>query len=148
LSPWIWSITATCIALFVPYYFLLPRIDATIFQTGAVKPLDLPLQIVESVLTAYLAALLTLLSLLVGQKYLARQSRLLRFLSDASYWIYLVHLPIACFLQILLVDTPLVLGVKLLVTTVGTFLYCMATYLVFVRYTPLGCLLNGRRAFP
>jgi hypothetical protein len=48
----------------------------------------------------------------------------------------------------MLVETPLVLGVKLLLTSGGTFLFCFATYVVFVRYTPIGWMLNGQQAFP
>ena len=96
----------------------------------------------------YLATLLTLLSLLIGQQYLSRRSPVLCLLSDASYWIYLVHLPVVYFLQTLLVETPLVLGMKLFLTSAGTFLFCFATYVVFVRYTPIGWMLNGKRAFP
>lgn len=148
LRPWIWGIAATCCVLFVPYYLLLPKVDASIFETGAVQRLSPPLLVVEGVLTVYLATLLTLLSLLIGQQYLSRRSPVLRLLSDASYWIYLVHLPVVYFLQTVLVETPLALGVKLLLTSGGTFLFSIATYVVFVRYTPVGWMLNGKRAFP
>ena len=113
-----------------------------------IKPLSLPLLLAEGVLTVYLATLLTLLSLLIGQQYLSRRSPVLRLLSDASYWIYLVHLPVVCFLQTMLVEARLGLAVKLLLTTGGTFPFCLATYVVFVRYTPIGWMLNGKRAFP
>jgi len=148
LKPWIWGIAVTSFVLFVPYYLLLPKVDASIFQTGAIKSLSLPLQLIEGVLTVYLATLLTLLSLLIGQRYLSRRSPALRLLSDASYWIYLVHLPVVYFLQTILVETPLTLGLKLLLSTGGTFLFCFASYVVFVRYTPIGWMLNGKRAFP
>ena len=52
------------------------------------------------------------------------------------------------FLQTILAETSLVLVVKLLITLSGTFVFCFATYLVFVRYTPIGWMLNGKRAFP
>src|SRR5262249_21328243 len=113
-KPWAWGIAATSLVLFVPYYLYLPKVDASIFQTGAVAPLSFPVQLVEGLLTVYLATLLTLLALLVGQRYLSRRSPLLRLLSDASYWIYLVHLPVVYFLQTVLVETPLALAAKLL----------------------------------
>jgi surface polysaccharide O-acyltransferase-like enzyme len=148
LRRWIGGIAVTSFVLFVPYYRLLPKIDASILQTGTIEPLSIPLLLVEGLLTVYLATLLTLLSLLVGQQYLSRRSPFLRLLSDASYWMYLVHLPLVCFLQTMLVDTPLLLGVKLLLTSGGTFLFCFASYVVFVRYTPIGWMLNGKRPFP
>jgi peptidoglycan/LPS O-acetylase OafA/YrhL len=132
----------------VPYYLLLPKVDASIFETGDVRRLSLSLELVEGVLTAYLATLLTVLSLLICQRCLSRRSPVLRLVSDASYWIYLVHLPVVYFLQTILVETPLCLAVKLSLTSCGTFVFCFATYLAFVRYTPIGWLLNGKRAFP
>lgn len=147
-QPWIRQIAATCFALFVPFYLLLPKVDATVFETGSAPRLSPGLTVVEGVLTAYLATLLTLLSLLIGQQYLSRRSAALRLLSDASYWIYLIHLPVVCFLQTLLIETPLHLTLKLLLATAGTFAFCIATYFVFVRYTPIGWMLNGKRAFP
>ena len=148
LRRWIWGIAATCCVLFVPYYLLLPKVDPSLFETGAIKSLSPRMLLLEGVLTAYLAALLTLLSLLIGQRYLSRRSPALRLLSDASYWIYLIHLPVVYFLQTILAEIPLGLVVKLTITTGGTFLFCFATYLVFVRYTPIGWMLNGKRAFP
>jgi surface polysaccharide O-acyltransferase-like enzyme len=148
LQSWIWGIAATSCVLFVPYYLLLPKVDASIFQTGAMPRLSQPVHLVEGVLTVYLASLLTLLSLLIGQRYLSGRSSILRLISDASYWIYLVHLPMVYFLQTIMAETQFALGLKLFFTTGGTFLFCMTTYLVFVRYTPIGWLLNGKRAFP
>jgi peptidoglycan/LPS O-acetylase OafA/YrhL len=147
-KPWIWAIAVTCLVLFVPYYLLLPKIDASIFETGTGPRLGLPVKLVEGLLTAYLATSLTVLSLLIGQRYLSRRSPVLRLVSDASYWIYLIHLPVVYFLQTILAETSLALPVKLLLTMSGTFLFCFATYLVFVRYTPIGWMLNGKRAFP
>ena len=148
LRPWTGGIAMISLVLFVPYYLLLPKLDASILETGEMKQLSLPWHVVEGLLTVYLATLLTLLALLTGQRYLSRRSPVLRLMSDASYWIYLIHLPVVCFLQTILAETPLVLVVKLLITLTGTFLFCFATYLVFVRYTPIGWMLNGKRAFP
>lgn len=146
--PWTWGIALVSLVLFVPYYWLLPKVDASVFETGALPTLDPGLTIVEGVLTVYLSTLLTLLSLLIGQQYLSNRSPALRMMSDASYWIYLVHLPVVYFLQTILIETPLGLVPKLVLVNLGTFLFCMATYLVFVRYTPIGWMLNGKRSFP
>jgi peptidoglycan/LPS O-acetylase OafA/YrhL len=148
LRPSIGRIAVISLVLFVPYYLLLPKVDASFLATGAMKPLNLVWHVVEAVLTVYLAALLTLLALLAGQRYLSHRNPVLRLLSDASYWMYLVHLPVVFFLQIVLAETTLVLAAKLIITLSGTFLFCFATYLVFIRYTPIGWMLNGKRAFP
>jgi len=71
-------------------------------------------------------------------------SPLWRYLADASYWIYLVHLPVLVALEIplrgwdftALVKIPLLLGMSVLL--------CAASYHYLVRSTFLGRLLNGR----
>ncbi len=72
----------------------------------------------------------------------------MRFVSDASYWIYLVHLPIVLLLQTIIVPWQVNVWVKFSGTVLVTFVLCMATYVVFVRYTPVGWMLNGKRKFP
>jgi glucan biosynthesis protein C len=68
-----------------------------------------------------------------------------RYLSDGSYWMYLVHLPIVIWTQGLLASvaiSPLVkFTIVLGVTTTATLL----TYHFFVRATAIGAMLNGRR---
>jgi glucan biosynthesis protein C len=68
-----------------------------------------------------------------------------RYLADASYWIYLVHLPIVITLAGLLAHTTLPVFVKFIVVFGGTTASCIASYRLFVRSTPIGWLLNGRR---
>ena len=68
-----------------------------------------------------------------------------RYLSDASYWLYLMHLPLIVVLQGAAQDWALPSVVKLgllIAVTVGILLLI---YEWGVRYTPLGTLLNGRR---
>ncbi len=72
----------------------------------------------------------------------------MRLLADASYWIYLVHLPIVLFLQTLLIPWPAPIAIKLSLCIAVTLAFGMASYLVFVRYTPVGRLLHGPRNFP
>ena len=78
-------------------------------------------------------------------RFCSSGSAVRRYLADASYWVYLAHLPVVFFLQALVAQQPwhwalkfpLVLGVSL------AFLF--ATYHVFVRRTFIGVILNGRR---
>ncbi len=147
LQPRCWLLVLASSILFVPHYCLLPVLDITLIQkTTESRPLPAPF--FESVLAAYLSALLTLSALLVGQRFLARSNAWLKFCADASYWVYLIHLPIIFFLQTLLIPIALPVLGKLLLVTVVTWLLCLATYVVFVRYTPIGWMLNGRRPFP
>ncbi len=147
LQPWCWPVVLVGILLFVPHYCLLPVLDITLIQQATESRLPTP-SLLESVLASYLSALLTLSALLVGQRCLARSNALLKFCADSSYWVYLIHLPIILFLQTLLIPIALPVLGKLVVVTLVTWLLCMATYVVFVRYTPVGWMLNGKRPFP
>jgi peptidoglycan/LPS O-acetylase OafA/YrhL len=69
-----------------------------------------------------------------------------RWLSDASYWMYLVHLPLVIVAQVLLRDQPWPAVVKFLVVLVATVAVTLVTYRWCVRFTPIGRLLNGPRA--
>jgi hypothetical protein len=57
-------------------------------------------------------------------------------------------LPIILFLQTLLIPIAIPILGKLVVAALVTWLFCLATYVVFVRYTPIGWMLNGKRPFP
>jgi peptidoglycan/LPS O-acetylase OafA/YrhL len=133
--------------LFVPHYCLLPVLDIALIQ-HTTESRSLTPYLLESVLASYLSALLTLSVLLVGQRFLARSNTWLKFCADSSYWVYLIHLPIILFLQTLLIPIALSVLGKLALVTLATWLFCLATYVVFVRYTPIGWILNGKRPFP
>ncbi len=79
---------------------------------------------------------------------LTRERPGVRYLADASYWIYLVHLPLVIGAQIVLRDWALPSGIKFLLITVGVTAVLLLSYRAFVRYTPIGTLLNGRKRRP
>jgi len=145
--PYLWPVALVCLVLFVPYYLLMPILDLKSIIAGT-SPQTFFIRAIEAFLTAYLSVLLTIVSLLLGQRFLVGKSPLLSFMADASYWVYLVHLPIVLFLQTLLVPLDWPLWLKLTAVLVGTMVPCMATYVVFVRYTPVGWMLHGKRTFP
>jgi len=145
--PYLWPVALVCLVIFVPYYLLMPVLDLKSIIAGT-SPQTFSIRAIETFLTAYLSVLLTIVSLLLGQRFLVGKSPLLSFVADASYWVYLVHLPIVLFLQTLLVPLDWPLWLKLIAVLVGTMVPCMATYVVFVRYTPVGWMLHGKRKFP
>ncbi len=69
-----------------------------------------------------------------------------RYLADASYWMYLVHLPIVWLLQVWTLRWPLHWSVKFTLILVITGVLLMASYHWLVRGTFLGLFLIGRRA--
>lgn len=78
-------------------------------------------------------------------RFLSGESVVRRYLSDASYWLYLVHPPIVFGLQVLLMEVPLHWSIKLPAILVVTMALLLSSYHVLVRPTALGELLNGRR---
>jgi glucans biosynthesis protein C len=96
-------------------------------------------------LEAIIACWMTLFCLITGKKFLNFRNRFLRFLSDSSYWIYIVHLPIVFAVQYKLMDAELSLGIKYSLSVAITLSIAFASYLILVRWTPIGWLLNGRK---
>jgi glucans biosynthesis protein C len=77
--------------------------------------------------------------------WLSAPSARVRYLADASYWMYLVHIPIVWGLQAWMLRWPLHWAVKysLVVSITGVLL--LASYYYLVRSTFIGKLLNGRK---
>lgn len=70
---------------------------------------------------------------------------LVRYLSDASYWMYLTHLAPATWLPGVFAHVELPAGMKFLMVFGITTLVTLVTYRYLVRTTAIGELLNGRR---
>jgi peptidoglycan/LPS O-acetylase OafA/YrhL len=82
------------------------------------------------------------------RKILKRENKTVRYVSDASYWLYLTHLPLILAAQVLVSDWPLPAILKFaMVTTVVTGAL-LVVYQTMVRYTWIGTMLNGRRTRP
>lgn len=78
-------------------------------------------------------------------RFLNREQPVVRYVADASYWVYLVHLPVVMALQVIVyrLDAP---GLaKWALVTMGAFLILISSYHLFVRHSWLGRWLNGRR---
>jgi len=70
------------------------------------------------------------------------------WLADASYWMYLIHVPLVLSAQLLVRQWPLPAGVKFLIILAGVTAILLVSYRWCVRYTVIGSLLNGPRAVP
>ncbi len=78
-------------------------------------------------------------------RYFPKPNKTLRYLSDSSYWVYLMHIVGTAGFGILLYDTSLSLAPKMLINIILTTLACLVTYHLFVRNTWIGVLLNGKK---
>ncbi len=78
-------------------------------------------------------------------RYLDRPSARMRYLSDASYWMYLVHLPLVVWAQRLVGPLALPAIIKFTLVLAICFPILLASYQLLVRYTVIGRVLNGPR---
>lgn len=104
-------------------------------------------------LTNFLCALFSVLYAwlmifgLIGlfRRFFSGENKLIRYISDASYWLYITHLPLIMMLQIWVKDWHWPSGVKF----IGICTICTAALLLVyehvVRYTCIGTMLNGRK---
>lgn len=88
---------------------------------------------------------LIILSIGVCRRFINKPNALLRYLSDASYWIYLIHLPIVIWLQIAVAETSLHWLLKWVLVSGVTLAFSLIVYDVLVRCTVIGSVLNGKR---
>ncbi|HEX6781835.1 MAG TPA: acyltransferase [Solirubrobacterales bacterium] len=61
-------------------------------------------------------------------RYVRKESRVLRYLSDASFWIYLIHIPFLVALQSSLSTTDLAIPVRWGLTVTGTLTLALGSY--------------------
>ena len=140
----VWSFLVAGVMCFVGYlaYFELgcsPDPDRTC--TGASEGLHLGATVFLSLSMWLLAYGLFGLFL----RYMSHPSPRWRYMADASYWIYIVHVPFVILLPLLLANVPAPGIVKAaLVVAMATGL-TLVTYRYFVRSTFIGAQLNGRR---
>lgn len=81
----------------------------------------------------------------LAMRYCSRPSAAVRYVADASYWIYLVHLPVVVALQVLVGHVPWHWSVKFPLILAVSFAVLFASYHYLVRSTLIGQVLNGRR---
>ena len=100
-----------------------------------------------SLCATVLAVYLSLLLMMLAREKFDTHHPLVRFLADASYWIYLIHLPLLYLIQAHLFNVHWPAELEFLFSVLLTFIVGSLTYLLFVRWTPLGWMLNGRKPF-
>jgi len=68
-----------------------------------------------------------------------------RYLSDSSYWLYLVHMPVLLVFQVAAAETNWPPALKAMVVLAASLATLLGSYHVFVRFTWVGAILNGRK---
>jgi len=147
LEPHIHKLLTVSIIAYAVFYNLLPAsIDPEalilIINNGFEPTWDhIPMAICE----AFVGVYMTVYCLLISRRVLNKQNKVLRFFADSSYWVYLIHLPVLLMIQFTLSNVAMNMWLKFVVGTGATFIISMLSYLLFVRWTPIGWLLNGKR---
>ncbi|MGD9159619.1 MAG: acyltransferase family protein [Desulfobacteraceae bacterium] len=96
-------------------------------------------------LEAFLSIFLTMITLILGKRYLNFPNKVMRFISDSSYLIYLIHWPLVTFIQIFFVTMPFSGYFKFIISSAILLGIGLVTYRYMVRYTPIGTMLNGKK---
>ncbi len=78
-------------------------------------------------------------------RFMSGHSAARRYLADASYWIYLIHLPLVVLLQAVSAQVAAPWFVKFPALLFAAMTLMLVSYQLFVRYTVIGRVLNGRR---
>lgn len=131
-----------CVAVRAVGWFAMEGYEA---QEGV----DPPSEIVFWFLVRASAACLALVALTRGSigvflRHASSGSAAWRYVSDSSYWVYLVHLPLAFFVPPLMVHWNIPAQLKCWIALAVVALLCVSSYDVLVRPTAVGRLLNGR----
>src|SRR5262249_58125176 len=74
-----------------------------------------------------------------------RETRAVRYLADASYWLYLAHMPVLLAFQIAVADTGWTPAAKAWIVLGASVIALFVSYHLAVRPTWVGAILNGRR---
>lgn len=88
---------------------------------------------------------LVILTMGICQRLFATPNRVMSYLAESAYWVYLIHLPIVVYLQVAFAELPLYWLLKLTTISVLTLLLSLLLYHAFVRNSFIGAVLNGRR---
>jgi hypothetical protein len=78
-------------------------------------------------------------------RFLSNHSPARRYVADASYWLYLIHLPIVLALQVAVSQLDWPWAAKLALILGVAFPLMFASYQLLVRHSFIGAILNGPR---
>lgn len=147
LKPYTWAMLLISVGAYLVFFRLFPRYSGMqeTMSAMAISPsIDLT-QAALATLQAYISVFMSLALLIIGRSALDRQSAGVRLIADSSYWIYIIHLPVLWIIQFYLLDQDLPLLLGFTISALGTLAIGLITYLLLVRWTPIGWVLNGKK---
>ena len=81
----------------------------------------------------------------MAMRFIKQESPKVRYMADASYWLYIVHLPLVVALQAWAALWTIPAELKLLVVLSVAMAIMLGTYHLLVRFSWLGAWLNGKK---
>jgi len=104
------------------------------------------LRLVSAILYAPAIWISTFAVIGLALRFMSGFSATWRYLADASYWLYLIHMPIVMALQVVLSQRDWPGLLKFAIILIVAIPAMLASYHLLVRFTFIGAVLNGRRA--
>lgn len=100
--------------------------------------------------TILLTALYTISAIIIlieyTKKVFNKNSKLIRYICDSSYWLYLMHIPVVVTIQVFIIkNTNTTKEMKFILTSMLSLFVLLLSYQFFVRYTVIGTFLHGKR---
>ncbi len=146
LIPYKHILLLLSLIIYAYFYAQLPDTfspEMLMLLAGGFKPIvsHLPVAIAE----AFISVFMTLYCLIIGQQLFNKSNKTLRLIADSSYWIYIIHFPILMTIQFYLLDINISIWFKFLISCVATMGIGLISYVLLVKHTPIGWLLNGRK---
>ncbi|MFT7558807.1 MAG: glucan biosynthesis protein C [Flavobacteriales bacterium] len=135
-----WLVLVSC-GMYAVYHSVLPAESLSLVPA----PQSLGLRLALGIPTACISVYMSLASFIYARKFLNSSSKTLRLISDSSYWVYLVHVPLLFAVQFAMLDRDLSWPVAFIVSLTVVMAISMGSYFLLVRWTPLTWLLNGRK---
>ncbi len=97
----------------------------------------------------YLVSWLTTLALFgLVVRYFQKKSRVITYLAESSYWLYLSQFSVILVMQIILVRTHLPLYSQFILICIGSMAVCLISYAVFIRRRPWATYVDGASIKP
>ena len=72
-------------------------------------------------------------------------SKILRYLTDSSYWVYIINMPFVGLIQILLIPFEISIFIKFLLSFLGALFLSLLSYEYLIRYGFIGKIINKKR---
>ena len=113
---------------------------------GIKEPLgDSPFNLIYILSWNFGVPLYIMLVMAICIRFFRNQSIRMRYISDASYWVYIIHLPATHFVPGLFHGVAINVFLKFIISSILVTAICFASYHYFVRSTFIGKFLNGRK---